>query len=85
MEKSNAAMSITHTFYEFNQQKNNVWINFGLAGNKDKKIGDIFLVDKIIDNETKEKNYPVIIDDFKIEQKACITYNKENFKYTNNV
>ena len=35
--KINAAMSITHTFHEFNQQKNNVWINLGLAGHKIKK------------------------------------------------
>ena len=80
--KINAAMSITHTFHEFNQQKNNVWINLGLAGHKNKKIGDIFLVDKIIDNETQEKKYPIIIDNCKIEQQSCITFNKENFNYT---
>ena len=72
-------MSITHTFHEFNQQKNNVWINLGLAGHKNKKISDIFLVDKIIDNETQEKKYPIIIDNCKIEQQSCITFNKENF------
>ena len=83
--KTNAAMSIAHTYYEFNQQKNNIWINFGIAGHKDAKIGDIFLIDKVIDNETKETKYPVILDDFKIKQKACITYGAPNFKYTNYV
>ena len=52
--KTNIAMSIAHTYYEFNQQKNSIWINFGIAGHKDAKIGDIFLIDKVVDNETKE-------------------------------
>ena len=39
--KTNAAMSIAHT-YEFNQQKNSIWINFGIAGHKDAKIGIFF-------------------------------------------
>tara|TARA_B100000282_G_scaffold80977_1_gene56289 strand:- start:60 stop:548 length:489 start_codon:yes stop_codon:yes gene_type:complete len=54
--KINAAMSVTQTFYEFNHQKNNIWINFGIAGHKNEKIGNIFLIDKIVDNETQKKN-----------------------------
>ena len=49
-------MSVVQTFYEFEQQKNNIWINFGIAGHKKEKIGNIFLVDKIVDNETKKKD-----------------------------
>ncbi|MBD23366.1 MAG: hypothetical protein CL572_06895 [Alphaproteobacteria bacterium] len=83
--KINSAMSITHTFYEFNQQKNNIWINIGIAGHKKEKIGCIFLVDKIIDDETKKKKYPFIVDNCQIKQESCVTYNKENFNYTNNL
>ena len=69
-------MSITHTFHEFNQQKNNVWINLGLKQvHKNKKIGDIFLVDKIIDNETQEKKYPIIIDNWILFLLSFIIYN----------
>ena len=46
-------MGITHTFYEFNQQRNNIWINIGIAGHKTKKIGNILLVNKVTDIETK--------------------------------
>ena len=83
--KINAAMSIVQTFYEFKQQKNNIWINFGVAGHKKEKIGSIFLVDKVIDNETKKKRYPFILDNCKINQNSCITYNEPNFNYTNNL
>ena len=78
-------MSIVQTFYEFEQQKNNIWINFGIAGHKKEKIGSIFLVDKIIDNETKKKRYPFILDNCKINQSSCITYGEPNFNYTNDL
>ena len=83
--KINAAMSIVQTFYEFEKQKNNIWINFGVAGHKKEKIGSIFLVDKVIDNETKRKRYPFILDNCKIKQNSCITYYEPNFKYTNDL
>ena len=68
--KINTAMGITHTFYEFNQQRNNIWINIGIAGHKTKKIGNILLVNKVTDIETKN-NYP-FIDNCGIEQ---VVYN----------
>ena len=83
--KINTAMGITHTFYEFNQQRNNIWINIGIAGHKTKKIGNILLVNKVTDIETKKNNYPFIIDNCGIEQESCITYNKENQNYTNDL
>ena len=54
-------MGITHTFHEFNQQKNNIWINLGIAGHKKEKIGNIFLIDKITDDETKKTMYPLYL------------------------
>ena len=83
--KINAAMSVVQTFYEFEQQKNNIWINFGIAGHKKGKIGNIFLVDKIVDNETKKKSFPFILDNCKINQSSCITYGEPNFNYTNDL
>ena len=83
--KINTSMGITHTFHEFNQQKNNIWINLGIAGHKKEKIGNIFLIDKITDDETKKTIYPFIFDNCKIKQKSCITYNMANFNYTNDL
>ena len=49
------------------------------------KIGNIFLIDKITDDETKKTMYPFIFDNCKIKQKSCITYNMANFNYTNDL
>ena len=83
--KINAAMSVTQTFYEFNHQKNNIWINFGIAGHKNEKIGNIFLIDKIVDNETQKKKYPFILDNCRLKQKSCITHHKPNYSYTDDL
>ena len=40
--KINTSMGITHTFHEFNQQKNNIWINLGIAGHKKEKLEIFF-------------------------------------------
>ena len=54
--KINAAMSVTHTYYEFNKIKNNVWVNFGIAGHISHSIGKIFLINKIVDKETNSSS-----------------------------
>ena len=58
---------------------------FRITEYRNKKIGDIFLVDKIIDNETQDKKYPIIIDNCKIQQQSCITLIKKTFNYTNSL
>ena len=83
--KINAAMSVAHTYYEFNKIKNNVWINFGIAGHINHKIGEIFLINKIVDKETNFNYFPYIIKNCSLDQNSCMTYSKENFIYTDNL
>ena len=83
--KINAAMSVTHTYYEFNKIKNNVWVNFGIAGHISHNIGKIFLINKIIDKETNYKYFPHIIKNCNLEQKSCITYGEQNFFYNDDL
>ena len=63
--------------------KKNIWINFGIV-NINEKIGNIFLIDKIVDNETKKK-YPFILDNCRLKQKSCITHHKPNYSYTDDL
>ena len=44
--KINSAIGVAVTFYEFNKCYNHIWLNFGLAGHKLFRIGDIYLVNK---------------------------------------
>ena len=83
--KINAAMSVTHTYYEFNKIKNNVWVNFGIAGHISHSIGKIFLINKIVDKETNYKYFPHIIKNCKLDQKSCITYSEQNFFYNDDL
>ena len=79
--KINSALSVSHTFFKLNQKSNNIWINIGIAGHINEKIGKLILVNKVIDNGTKESFYPFFSRNYSIKQKACITYDKPNFDY----
>ena len=78
--KLNSAMSVIKTFFDFNKQKNNIWINLGLAGHKNYNIGDLFLVNKIEDSSSNKIYYPFVAHS-KLKSIQCITYEKENLDY----
>ena len=83
--KLNSAMSVAHTFCEFNKVKNNIWINFGISGHINHNIGKVFLINKIIDKETNYKFFPHIIKNCNLNQHSCMTYSKESFAYTDDL
>jgi len=77
---SGAATSFTYC--EYQKVKNHIWINFGLAGTKKEKIGEIFLVNKVSDFDKKKKVYfPMFAQDFQLKKKECISYHKKNDIY----
>lgn len=78
--KINSAMSVTQTFNEFNCVRNNTWINVGLVGNKSRKIGEIFLVDKVIDSSSSKVYFP-FVGFKKIKSTECVTYDKKDLNY----
>ena len=82
--KVNCAMSVAQTFYEFNKSYNNIWINVGLAGHRSLQLGEISLVNKIKDNST-QKTFFTFIADFNIQSFECLTCDKENKNYSNNL
>ena len=64
--KVNAAIGVTQTYYYFNQKNDNIWINIGLAGHRDLKMGDICAVNKISDNENNRDFFPYA-NEFKMQ------------------
>ena len=81
-----SAISVTHTFFEFGAIKNNIWINFGLAGHKTLKIGEIAIVNKISDiNNDKMTFFPFCLKNHCFQNKNCITYESQNYKLNNSL
>ncbi len=79
--KINSALSVSHTFFKLNQKLNNIWINIGIAGHINEKIGKLILVNKVIDNESNKSFYPFFSRNYSLKQIACTTYDKPNFDY----
>ena len=77
--KINSACSVIYTHLNFKKEKS-LWVNFGIAGHKNYKIGKLIIVNKIVDNATKDKFYPFVQTSIN-EQATCETYEKENFNY----
>lgn len=81
--KVNSASSVSYTASIFGLKKNNVWLNIGICGHKSFKIGDIFLINKIIDRSSAKVWFPSINIDTKIKQASCMTLDKIKTKYEN--
>ena len=80
-----SACSVIFTYSLFKRQRNNIWINIGIAGHNDLKIGEIILVNKINDLSSKKSWYPSIVFNHSFKVQNCNTYDKPNFKYTKNL
>ena len=80
-----SACSVIFTYSLFKKQRNNIWINIGIAGHNDLKIGEIILVNKINDLSSKKSWYPSIVFNHSFKVQNCNTYDKPNFKYTKNL
>lgn len=58
-----SAVAVTYLFLKYKIKSDDIFINIGICGSKNKniRIGDIFLCNKIIDYDTKKTFYPDII------------------------
>jgi len=83
--KINSALGVAHTYFKFKGLSNNIWINIGLAGHKEEKIGTLILIDKIYDHETQKSMYPFFVKNYKIKKLNCTCYTKPNFNYDNSL
>ncbi|MFI3219205.1 MAG: hypothetical protein QX189_08800 [Methylococcales bacterium] len=59
--KSAMAAGVAYTQALFNGVENPILINIGIAGHRDYAIGDLYLVDKIIDADSHKSYYPPLI------------------------
>ena len=82
--KVNAAIGVTQTYFFYNQKSDNIWINIGIAGHKNLKVGDICSVSKISDNEIDKKFFP-FINGFRMQNQECLTIGKQKKSYSSSI
>ncbi|MDD1626984.1 MAG: hypothetical protein LUQ26_05850 [Methylococcaceae bacterium] len=59
--KSAMAAGVAYTQALFASVEHPVMLNIGIAGHKDHPLGDLFLIDKIIDVDSQKRYYPSLI------------------------
>jgi adenosylhomocysteine nucleosidase len=59
--KSAMAAGVAYTQALFAKVEHPVIMNIGIAGHKDHPLGDLFLIDKIIDSDSQKSYYPSLI------------------------
>jgi len=64
--------------------KNSFFLNVGIAGHKNYKLGEITLVSKVTDNKTKYNWYPSLLWKTKIKKTPLITVGFPKIRYTTN-
>ena len=65
--------------------KNSFFLNIGIAGHKDFKLGEIFLVSKVTDNKTKYNWYPSLLWETKIKTSPLVTVGFPKIRYKSNL
>ena len=63
---------------------NSFFLNIGIAGHKNYKLGEIILISKITDNKTKYSWYPSLLWKTKIKKTPLITVSFPKIRYTTN-
>ncbi len=83
--KINSAISVCTTYHELGKIKNNCWINIGIAGHASSIIGELFIINKIIDSASLKNYYPYSPNITRISQLSCTTYDKVDQKYSDSL
>ena len=78
---------MTYIFCDFfirvgTTNNNSFFLNVGIAGHKNYKLGEIILISKITDNKNKYSWYPSLLWKTKIKKKPLITVAFPKIRYT---
>ena len=60
------------------------FLNIGIAGHKNYKLGDIILISKVTDNRTKNSWYPSLLWDTRIKKAPLVTVRFPKIRYKSN-
>lgn len=78
VNKINSAIGVTHLVSNKEINEEDIIVNIGISGTKedDCKIGNVYLINKIVDNETKKCYYPDILFNHSFKESSIETFSK---------
>ena len=83
--KVNSAVAVAQTYQEFGKNKNNNWLNVGIAGHDNSKLGEIYIINKILEDKSDKCFFPYSPCIQNIKNNSCITYENVNNKYNDSL
>jgi len=79
--KVNSSAATTYLYFASGRYNHAIYLNVGIAGSADFKLGDCVLIDKITDDATKKSCYPFVLKT-SMPRASLITYDNECLDYT---
>ena len=78
MGQINAVAATTYLYVKSDASYNTIWINLGIVGSRNFKVGELVQIDKITSNEFRDNYYPspATFKNNNIERSNLITVNK---------
>ena len=74
--KINSAAATTYLSQKTSLKEWTFWINIGIAGYKENTLGELYVIDKIIDKASKKNYYPSFIIDRNVKRASLLTLDK---------
>lgn len=85
MGKVNSAIAVAQTYQEFGKNRNNNWLNIGIAGHNNSKLGDIYIINKISEDNSNRCFFPYSPCLTDVQNNSCITYQSVNNEYNDSL
>lgn len=83
--KVNSAVAVAQTYQEFGKNRNNNWLNVGIAGHNNSKLGEIYIINKISEDKGDKCFFPYSPCIPNVKNNSCITYENMNNKYNDSL
>ena len=81
----NAVAATTYLFVKSDASYNTIWMNLGIVGSRNFKVGELVQIDKITSNDFRDNHYPspATFKNNKVERSNLITVNKPEAVFEN--
>jgi len=82
----NAVAATTYLYVKSDASYNTIWMNIGIVGSRNFKVGELVQIDKITSNDFRDNHYPspATFKNNNVERSNLITVNKPEALFENN-
>ena len=77
-----ASAAVMYTYSSLQSETNDCWLNIGIAGHREKSIGELFLCDRVEDAGSGQVWYPQILVDNNLPGAPLVTLDQPSGKYS---